>query len=68
MGCIRPDGQPIRGSLDLAMYLLEDYHVISAPGDSFGTEGCLRFSYATSLEIIEKGMDRFEEGLSKLKK
>ena len=68
VGYIRPDGQPIRGSLDLAMYLLEDYHVISAPGDSFGTEGCLRFSYATSLEIIEKGMDRFEEGLSKLKK
>ncbi len=62
----RPDGRPIEGSLDLAIYLLEEYRVISAPGAAFGTEGCLRFSYATTLEVIEKGMDRVEEGLSSL--
>lgn len=62
----RPDGRAIGGSLDLAMYLLEEYRVISAPGAAFGTEGCLRFSYATTLDIIEKGMDRVEEGLSAL--
>ncbi len=62
----RPDGRPIEGSLDLAMYLLEEYQVISAPGAAFGTEGCLRFSYATTLDTIEKGMDRVEEGLSAL--
>lgn len=62
----RPDGSTIDGSLDLAMYLLEEYQVISAPGAAFGTEGCLRFSYATTLEVIEKGMDRVEEGLSSL--
>ncbi len=64
----RPDGRPVEGSLDLAMYLLEEYQVISAPGAAFGTEGCLRFSYATTLDIIEKGMDRVEEGLSALKR
>ena len=63
----RPDGRPVDGSLDLAMYLLEEYQVISAPGAAFGTEGCLRFSYATTLDVIEKGMDRVEEGLSSLK-
>ena len=63
----RPGGDAIEGSLDLAMYLLEEYRVISAPGAAFGTEGCLRFSYATTLDIIEKGMDRIEEGLSALK-
>ena len=62
----RPDGRPVDGSLDLAMYLLEAYQVISAPGGAFGTEGCLRFSYATTLDVIEKGMDRVEEGLSSL--
>ena len=62
----RPDGSPIEGSLDLAMYLLEAYQVISAPGAAFGSEGCLRFSYATTLDVIEKGMDRVEEGLSSL--
>ncbi len=62
----RPDGRPIEGSLDLAMYLLEAYQVISAPGAAFGTEGCLRFSYATTLDVIERGMDRVEEGLSSL--
>ena len=62
----RPDGRPVDGSLDLAMYLLEEYQVISAPGAAFGTEGCLRFSYATTLDVIEKGMDRVEEGLSSL--
>lgn len=62
----RPDGRPVEGSLDLAMYLLEAYQVISAPGAAFGTEGCLRFSYATTLDVIERGMDRVEEGLSSL--
>ena len=62
----RPGGRPVAGSLDLAMYLLEEYQVISAPGAAFGTEGCLRFSYATTLDVIEKGMDRVEEGLSSL--
>lgn len=61
-----PDGRPVEGSLDLAMYLLEAYQVISAPGAAFGTEGCLRFSYATTLDVIERGMDRVEEGLSSL--
>ena len=65
-GRSRLDGRPVDGSLDLAMYLLEEYQVISAPGAAFGTEGCLRFSYATTLDVIEKGMDRVEEGLSSL--
>ena len=65
-GHSRPDGSLIGGSLDLAMYLLEAYQVVSAPGAAFGTEGCLRFSYATTLDVIEQGMDRVEKGLSSL--
>ena len=56
----------IANSLDLADYLLEKAHVAVVPGAAFGEEECLRFSYATSLEQIEKGMDRLEKALKEL--
>jgi aspartate aminotransferase len=56
----------IANSLDLADYLLEKAHVAVVPGAAFGEEECLRFSYATSLEQIEKGMDRLEKALKGL--
>jgi aspartate aminotransferase len=31
------------------------------PGIGFGAEYSVRFSYATSLDVINGGMDRFEE-------
>ena len=47
-------------SYALAFDILEKAHVGVAPGIDFGQhgEGYLRFSYATSMENIEKGMDR----------
>lgn len=56
----------ITNSLDLADYLLEKAHVAVVPGAAFGEDECLRFSYATSLEQIEKGMDRLEKALNEL--
>jgi aspartate/methionine/tyrosine aminotransferase len=49
-------------SLEFAFELLENAHVASAPGIDFGSngEGYMRFSYASSLEAIEEGMDRLE--------
>ncbi len=49
------------GSVDLAMMLVKE-GLISTPGSAFGDagEGHLRFSYATSEEMIEKGMDILE--------
>jgi (5-formylfuran-3-yl)methyl phosphate transaminase len=49
-------------SYALAFDILEKAHVGVAPGIDFGThaEGYLRFSYATSRERIEEGMDRLE--------
>lgn len=63
MGKYTPDGKRISGSLELSMHLLETYHVAAVPGIAFGTEGCLRLSYATSDDVIAKGMDRIEEAL-----
>jgi aspartate aminotransferase len=36
-------------------------------GESFGAPNCLRISYATSEEILEKAMDRIAIALEKLK-
>ncbi|MBI3976754.1 MAG: pyridoxal phosphate-dependent aminotransferase [Chloroflexi bacterium] len=53
-------------SLAFAFELLRNAHVACAPGIDFGSnaEGYLRFSYATSLENIERGMDRLEAYLT----
>ncbi|MGA3084862.1 MAG: pyridoxal phosphate-dependent aminotransferase [Thermodesulfobacteriota bacterium] len=56
----------LKNSLDLAEYLLENGRIAVVPGAAFGEEDCLRFSYATSLQQIEKGMDRLEKALGEL--
>lgn len=52
-------------SYKFAFELLEKAHVGVTPGVDFGSqgEGCLRFSYANSLENIEEGMARIENFL-----
>ncbi len=49
-------------SYKLAFDILENAYVGVTPGIDFGAggEGYLRFSYANSIENIEKGMDRLE--------
>jgi len=49
-------------SLDLSQSLLQEAHVATVPGSAFGTcgEGCLRFSYATTLEDIREAFERME--------
>jgi aspartate aminotransferase len=56
----------LKNSLDLADYILEKALTALVPGAAFGEDGCLRFSYATSLEQIEKGMNRLEKALGEL--
>jgi aspartate aminotransferase len=52
---------------DLAEYFLEEARIAVVAGDPFGAPGHLRISYATALPLIEKGMDRMAEAISKLK-
>jgi len=59
-------GKTIKNSADLAAYLLEAAKVALVSGDSFGADAFIRLSYATSMEIIKKGMDRIEEAVSAL--
>jgi aspartate aminotransferase len=48
-------------SINFAEKLLSKQKVAVVPGVAFGAEYTIRFSYATSLDIINAGMDRFEE-------
>jgi aspartate aminotransferase len=60
-------GKTVKNSADLAAYLLEAAKVALVSGDSFGADAYIRLSYATSMEIIKKGMDRIEEAVNALK-
>jgi aspartate aminotransferase len=60
------NGKTIKGSADLATYLLEDAQVALVSGDAFGAEAYIRLSYATSMENIQKGLDRIEKAFSRL--
>ena len=51
---------------DLADRLLDEHKVAVVPGSGFGAEGYIRLSYATSDEVIEKGIARFREFCSNL--
>jgi aspartate aminotransferase len=48
-------------SPNFADRMLSKHHVAVVPGIAFGNDGTVRLSYATSLDIIKKGLDRFEE-------
>ena len=48
-------------SMNLTEKLLSRYQVAAVPGIAFGYDQSIRLSYATSLDVIKKGLDRFEE-------
>lgn len=54
--------------LDFCGRLLDQEKVAAVPGSAFGAEGYLRLSYATSDEIIAKGVSRLARFCASLKK
>jgi len=56
-------------SREMENYLIEEAHVACLGGTSFGRygQGYLRFSYANSVENINRAMDRIKDTLKKLK-
>lgn len=62
----RFEGEEIRNSFDLARFLLDEARVAVVPGAPFGSDQHLRLSYATSLDVIREGLERFEAALARL--
>ena len=56
----------IAGATDMALgtYLLEAQDVAVVPGSAFGAEGYFRISFATSMQNLEKALDRIEKALA----
>lgn len=48
-------------SMNLTEKLLSRYQVAAVPGIAFGNDKSVRLGYATSLDIIKTGLDRFEQ-------
>lgn len=63
----RLNGKIIKDSLDFSSVLLEEEKVAVIPGVAFGLNNYIRLSYATSKELIEEGLKRIENFLTKLK-
>lgn len=60
-------GGEINSSDALAEHLLMNAKIAVVPGSGFGAGNYVRLSYATSMSNIERGMDRLEEAIRKLR-
>ena len=56
----------IKNSIDFSARLLEKAYVAVTPGEAFGTDDHVRISYATSMEQLDKGLNRIREFMAGL--
>ena len=56
----------INNASDLCLYILETEFVALVPGSAFGSDDCIRISYATSNEILKEAVARISRALAKL--
>ena len=57
----------IKTASELASKLLTEAHVVTVPGEAFGTNVHIRLSYAVSADVIDKGVQRLRDFLGNLK-
>ncbi|WP_205589870.1 pyridoxal phosphate-dependent aminotransferase [Mucilaginibacter celer] len=60
------EGRVINDSDDLSLYLLEEGHVATVGGDSFGDPSSIRLSYAAAEDKLIEAMRRLKVALGKL--
>lgn len=78
--CVKPEGAfyvypnvsayfgkaGISSGSEVAKRLLHEAHVVTVPGEAFGTRDHIRLSYATSAEEINRGLERMRAWFAKL--
>jgi aspartate aminotransferase len=78
--CTRPDGafyvypnvshylgkSGVPSAMELSKRLLHEAHVVTVPGEAFGTNVHIRLSYATSHADVQEGLDRMKAFFGKL--
>lgn len=79
--CVRPQGafyafpkvselyyreRGILTSFDFCKYMLINYNIAIVPGGAFGMDNHVRISFATSMENLEKALDRLNSGVESI--
>ena len=57
----------VKTASELAGKLLTEAHVVTVPGEAFGTDAHIRLSYAVSGDVIDKGVERLRTYLAGLR-
>jgi aspartate aminotransferase len=60
------NGNTIKDADELSIYLLEEAHVATVGGDSFGDPKSIRISYAAAEDKLVEAMKRIKTALAKL--
>ena len=55
----------MKSDIELSEFLIEKAGVALVPGSAFGADGYARISFATSMENLEKAMQRLQDALNK---
>jgi aspartate aminotransferase len=59
-------GRTVQTSMDMADYLLDEAGVALVPGDGFCDDRYVRISYATSMELLQTGLERMRRAVQQL--
>jgi aspartate aminotransferase len=59
-------GKLLTAPCDVADFLLDEARVAVVPGEDFGSREHIRFSYATSLDEIDRGCARIRDAVARL--
>jgi aspartate aminotransferase len=62
---IGKNGNGIANTLEFAERLLAESHVAVVPGEAFGTSQHVRLSYATSMQELDRGLERIHQFIVK---
>ncbi len=54
-------GETLPSSADVADVLLREGHIVVTDGEGFGADGFLRLSYATSIENLQRAVEKMKE-------
>ncbi len=55
----------LKDDIVMAEWFLEQTGCAMVPGSAFGAPGCMRISFATSMQVLEDAMNRMEQALGK---
>lgn len=80
ISCVKPEGafyvypnvsayfgkSGIGSAAEVARRLLHEAHVVTVPGEAFGTNDHIRLSYATSADEIKRGVERMKNWFARL--